>query len=184
MEPYCGTITEPGLPVAWRAEEAPWTISKLSSEYWLLIGHKKCFVLLCPMGEQHLLMFFLWVRTSRLLTRSRLVWLTWSMQAWMPVVSSSLYIRKSVFSFRVDSILKWRVYIKLKVSWLRAFLWYAWKGNHIFSVSIMIIPTRLLCSMQANSSGAEFLSTISKFIKRKKIFCHLMLVYVLHKTWS
>ena len=30
---------------------------------------------------------------------------------------------ESVFSFRVDSILKWRVYIKLKVSWLRAFLW-------------------------------------------------------------
>ena len=45
------------------------------------------------------------------------------MQAWIPVVSSSLYFRKSVFSFRVDSILKWRVYIKLKVSWLRAFLW-------------------------------------------------------------
>ena len=45
------------------------------------------------------------------------------MQAWIPVVSSSLYFRKSVFSFRVDSILKWRVYTKLKVSWLRAFLW-------------------------------------------------------------
>ena len=27
-------------------------------------------------------------------------------------------------------------------------------------------PTRLLCQMQANSSGAEFLSTISKFMKR------------------
>ena len=39
-----------------------------------------------------------------------------------PVVSSSLYFRKSVFSFRVDSILKWRVYIKLKVSLLYAFL--------------------------------------------------------------
>ena len=25
-----------------------------SSECWLLIGHKKCFVLLCPIGEQHL----------------------------------------------------------------------------------------------------------------------------------
>ena len=47
----------------------------------------------------------------------------WSMKAWIPVVSSSLYFWKSVFSFRVDSILKWRVYIKLKVSWLRAFLW-------------------------------------------------------------
>ena len=47
----------------------------------------------------------------------------WSMQEWIPVVSSSLYFWKSVFNFRVDSILNWRVYIKLKVSWLRAFLW-------------------------------------------------------------
>ena len=31
------------------------TISKRSCEYWLLIGHKKCIVLLCPIGEQHLL---------------------------------------------------------------------------------------------------------------------------------
>ena len=45
------------------------------------------------------------------------------MQAWIPVVSSCLYFRKSVFSFWVDSILKWRVYIKQKVSWLHAFLW-------------------------------------------------------------
>ena len=30
------------------------TISKWSSECWLLIGHKKCFVLLCPVGEQFL----------------------------------------------------------------------------------------------------------------------------------
>ena len=45
-----------------------------------------------------------------------------------------------------------------------------------FSVSIVIIPTHLLCQMQANSSGAEFLSTISKFIKRKKISS--LLVYI------
>ena len=38
----------------------------------------------------------------------------------------------------------------------------AWKSELIFfSVSIVIIPTSLLCQMQANSSGAEFLSTIS-----------------------
>ena len=43
----------------------------------------------------------------------------------------------------------------------------SWKSEFIFfSVSIVIIPTRLLCQMQANSSGAEFLSTISKFMKR------------------
>ena len=40
------------------------------------------------------------------------------------------------------------------------------KGIHIFSVSIVIIRTRLLCQMQANSAGAEFLLTISKFMKR------------------
>ena len=40
------------------------------------------------------------------------------------------------------------------------------KGIHTFSVSIVIIPTRLLCKMQANSCGAEFLSTISEFMKR------------------
>ena len=34
------------------------TISKRSSECWLLIGHKKCFVLLCPIGERHLLSSF------------------------------------------------------------------------------------------------------------------------------
>ena len=33
------------------------TISKRSSEYWLLTGHKKCFVLLCPIGEKHLLSY-------------------------------------------------------------------------------------------------------------------------------
>ena len=57
-----------------------------------------------------------------------------------------------------------------------------WKWIHIFSVSIAIIPTRLLCQRQANCSGAESLSTISKFIKRKEIFS--LLVYVLHKTWN
>ena len=30
------------------------TISKRSRECWLLIGHQKCFVLLCPVGEQFL----------------------------------------------------------------------------------------------------------------------------------
>ena len=33
-------------------------IFKRWSECWLLIGHKKCFVLLCAIGEQHLLSSF------------------------------------------------------------------------------------------------------------------------------
>ena len=44
------------------------TISKRSSECWLLIGHNKCFVLFCPIGEQHL-EFFSYVRTRRLFSR-------------------------------------------------------------------------------------------------------------------
>ena len=36
-------------------------ISKWSSECWLLIGHKECFVLLCPIGEQHLLSSLIFV---------------------------------------------------------------------------------------------------------------------------
>ena len=58
----------------------------------------------------------------------------------------------------------------------------AWKLNSHFFVYIVIIPTRFLCQMQANSSGTESLSTISKFRKRKKISS--LLVYLLYKTWK
>ena len=34
------------------------TVSKNSSRWRLLIGHKKCFLLLCPIGEQHLVSSF------------------------------------------------------------------------------------------------------------------------------
>ena len=42
------------------------------------------------------------------------------------------------------------------------------KGIHIFSVSIVIVPTRLLCQMQANSSRVEFYQPYPrlKFMKR------------------
>ena len=43
------------------------TISKNSSRWWLLIGHKKCFLLLCPIGEQFLLqrvLFVSWYTTA------------------------------------------------------------------------------------------------------------------------
>ena len=38
--------------------------------------------------------------------------------------------------------------------------------NFQFDIISPSDPTRLLCQMQANSSGDEFLSTISKFMKR------------------
>ena len=48
----------------------------------------------------------------------------------------------------------------------------AWKSEFIFfSCSILIIPTRLLCQMQADFSGVEFLSIISKFMNR---ICHCL----------
>ena len=42
---------------------------------------------------------------------------------WVLHIQAWAYFWKSVCSFRVDSILKWRVCIKLKDSWQRAFLW-------------------------------------------------------------
>ena len=38
--------------------DSHWSISKRSSECWLLIEHEKCFVLLCPISEQFLLSSF------------------------------------------------------------------------------------------------------------------------------
>ena len=40
----------------------------------------------------------------------------------------------------------------------------------VLSVFIAIISTHLLCQMQANPTGAEYLGTISKFRKRNKNF--------------
>ena len=46
------------------------------------------------------------------------------MQAWIPVVSSNLYFWNSLqLSGRGYFEIRWGIYVKLKVSWLRAFLW-------------------------------------------------------------
>ena len=50
----------------------------------------------------------------------------------------------------------------------------------VLSVFIAIIPTHLLCQLQANPPKAEFQGTIFKLRKRNKISS--LLVYVLHKT--
>ena len=69
---------------------------------------------------------------------------TWSMQAWIPVVSSSLFFRKSAFRFRVNSILKWTVYIKLKVSWLRPFFFGAWAKQAVIKpIAVMYELTKI-----------------------------------------
>ena len=53
------------------------------------------------------------------------------------------------------------------------------KWNQVLSTSMANIPARLLCKMQANCSRVEFLRTIFKFIKKKKIFSSI--VHVLQK---
>ena len=86
------------------------TISKNSSGCRLLIGHKKCFVLLCPIGKQFLLSSF------------------------------------------------------------REFVHDGYCLDHGLSGSctkeMHAVRKLSVCQMQANSSGAEFLLTISKFMKR------------------
>ena len=57
-----------------------------------------------------------------------------------------------------------------------------WNCGFSFSIFIAIIPSFLLCWMYANSPGVEFLKTLSKLKKRKKIL--LLLVYVLYKMWN
>ena len=87
---------------------------------------------------------------------------TWSMQAWIPVVSSSLCFRKSAFRFRVNSILKWTVYIKLKVSWLRPFFFGAWAKQAV------IKPIAVMYELTKNNSedSVRLLGTIIQ-----SIFC-------------
>ena len=53
-----------GTEVFKYGRKSPWVpsshraISKNSNGSWLLIGHKKCFVLLCPIGQQFILSSF------------------------------------------------------------------------------------------------------------------------------
>ena len=44
------------------------------------------------------------------------------------------------------------------------------KWIHILSIFIVIIPTHLLCEMQENSPGVEFLRTTSEFTFRRGLF--------------
>ena len=53
-----------------------------------------------------------------------------------------------------------------------------------FSISIAIIRTHLLCLMQANSSGVEFLRTISKFKAGEREKISSSFVHVYPKMWN
>ena len=163
------------------------TISKNSSGCRLLIGHKKCFVLLCPIGEHISWVLFVCSYTTAIVSITACL-------AHAPKKCTQSgnfqFDIKSPSDFKILSARKLKALFqkyKLQVTTgirpcighvLRKYIYRELfkkiprrkrrmeKWIHIFSVSILIIPTRLLCQMQANSSGAEFLSTICKFMKR------------------
>ena len=87
-----------------------------------------------------------------------------------------------LFCLRCDPLIVFRkknhitfIFIEIDVTWPFSAKW----PVCVLSVLIAIIPTHLLCQMQANLPEVEFW-TISKFRNRNKISS--LLVYVLHKT--
>ena len=168
--------------------------------------------------------FFSWVRTRRLLTRSRLVYSTVRGHPWRPRGSQSgpvkrrdetLLIKhgrkspwvptltgpfpngqvnagswlgtKNALYYCAQSAnsFSWVLFVssyKTAIVSITACLAHAPKkctqsGNFQFDIKSPSDPTRLLCQMQANSSGAEYPSSWREWIL-------LLLVYVLHKTWN
>ena len=95
------------------------TISKNSSGCRLLIGHKKCFVLLCPIGENI------------------------SMSSFRVFVHDGYCLDHGLSSVLL-------AYAPKKCTQ---------SGNFQFDIKSPSDPTRLLCQMQANSSGAEYPSS-------------------------
>ena len=157
------------------------TISKNSSGCRLLIGHKKCFVLLCPIGEHISWVLFVCSYTTAIVSITACLAhapkkCTQSGNFQFDIKSPSdfkiLSARKlkalfQKYKFQVTTdISPWIGHVLRKYIYRELFKKIPRRKRrmekwiHIFSVSIVIIPTRLLCQMQANFSGAEFLSTI------------------------
>ena len=165
------------------------TISKPSSGCRLLIGPKKCFVLLCPIGEHISRVLFMCSYTTANdgycldhglcgsctkemhAVRKPSVW--YKIPIWFqitvcpktkdvfPKIQASAYNRYSRLHRLQLAYIFMREFLK-DTTTADSHENVAWKSELIFfSVSIVFIPTNLLCQMQANSSGAEFLSTIS-----------------------
>ena len=180
-----------------QAEKPPgtdshWTISKRSSECWLLIRHKKYFVLLFSIGEQHLLNSFCefvhdgyWLDHGLSGSCTKEMHAVRKLSVWYKLSISKYCLPENWRSFSKNTSLSLQqVFTLTSITHSMPRQPTATKTSHekwihIFSVSVVIIPTS---QEPINSSGAEFLSTRSKFIKRKKILS--LLVYVLHKTWN
>ena len=160
------------------------TISKNSSGCRLLIGHKKCFVLLCPIGEHISWVLFVFSYTTAIVsitaclshvpkkcTQSGNFQFWYKIPIWFqntvwpktkdafPKIRASAYNRYSFTCASATSCVN--IYREFLKDTTTAYCHenVAWKSDFIlFSVSIVIIPARLLCQIiQANYSGAEFL---------------------------
>ena len=90
---------------------------------------------------------------------------TWPMQAWIPVVSWSFYFWKSVFSFsgRQCFEIRWRFYMKLKVSWLRHFFG-AWARQAVIETIAVVYEhtkrTQEMCLLIGHNDTKHFLCPI------------------------
>ena len=124
---------------------------------------------------------FSWVlfvsRTRRLLSRSRLLWFMHQRNARNQETFSLNSIQFSLES--VTSCVNIREFLKETTTTDNHTKTSHGKGKsiHIFSVSIIIIPTRLLCQMQAN------LNFYQPYQSSWREWILSLLVYVLHKTW-
>ena len=177
------------------------TISKIQADAGSWLGKKKCFVLLCPIGEH-----ISWVLFVCSYTTATVLIAAWLAHAPKKCTQSGnvQFEIQSPSSFKILSARKLKTlfqkyklqlttgthtcisHVLRKYLYLRVFKRYhdGWqprkrhieKWIHIFSVSIVII----LCQMQANSSGAEFLPTIYIQVYEETWILSL-LVYVLPK---
>ena len=162
------------------------TISKTSGGCQLLIGPKKCFVLLCPIGEHISRVLFMCSYTRAIVSIMACVahapkkctqsgnfqfdfkfpsdfklLSVWKLKMFFQKIQASAYNRYSRLHQPRLAYIFMRKFLK-DTTTADSHENVAWKSELIFfSASIVFIPTNLLCQMQPNSSGAEFLSTIS-----------------------
>ena len=150
-------------PGYWLSPDHFQTVKRMLAPDWA----QKMLCIIVPSRRTASPVFFSWVRTQRLLTRSRLIWLMHQRNARSQETFSSTDINspfqntvypktKDAFHSCID-----HAFVNIREFEMPRQLT-ATKTSHekwirIFSVSIVIIQTCLLCQMQANSSGAEFL---------------------------
>ena len=107
----------------------------------------------------------------------------WSLLAWIPVVSSSLYFWKSVFSFRVDSILQWRVYI---INWKFpdcVHFFNAWARQAVIE-SIGTFKIQRRGRQRERQKSNRFYKQNNNFVRALRFFVHYLDLFCTTTTWK